>query len=113
GGCRAGESGLHGGCGLQRSSVDGGGVVSIAESGISDSGGRGDRCDGELRVAAWAGGNESRVRASAGGALDGGCVDQRIDTRVNVCDEWAAAVFLSGWNSYVRGVEVACGVWSG
>jgi hypothetical protein len=41
-------------------------LLNLAESGIPDSRGRRDRCDGELRIPSWAGGDESRLCARTG-----------------------------------------------
>ena len=88
---RARQGRLHGDRRLQRSSVDGRGVVSAAQLRLPDPRGRGDRCDDELRVAAWPGGNEPRVRAQREDARPRE-LDARDQGGTHVRDERAAAV---------------------
>ena len=72
--CRARQGRLHGSRRVLRSQGDRLGLVSPDEPRLSHSRGRGLRHDGELRVAARAGGHESRVPRYATASCDDGDV---------------------------------------
>ncbi len=85
--CRARQSRLHGDSRFQRPSHDRCGLVPPAELGISDSGGRRHRCDGEFRFAARTGRHEPRLCARARRPLERGAVARCAQSGAQPCDQ--------------------------